>query len=63
MKKAMIWLAVMAAAVSLSGCSKKEENKLETIKETGKLVMATSPDFAPYEFQDVSSRRNKISGL
>lgn len=62
MKKAMIWLAVMAAAVSLSGCSKKEENKLETIKETGKLVMATSPDFAPYEFQDVSSGETKYLG-
>ncbi|WP_242963301.1 transporter substrate-binding domain-containing protein [Lachnoclostridium sp. An14] len=43
---------VFAAAV---GCGKKEENKLEMIKEKGVLVMATSPDFAPYEFQDVST--------
>lgn len=28
-------------------------NRLEQIKATGKLVMATSPDFAPYEFEDI----------
>lgn len=29
-------------------------NRLEKIKAAGKIVMATSPDFAPYEFQDLS---------
>lgn len=28
-------------------------NRLEQIKAAGKLVMATSPDFAPYEFEDI----------
>ncbi len=54
----MMSLALLAAA----GCGKKEENKLETIKEKGVIVMATSPDFAPYEFQDVSSGETKYLG-
>ncbi len=63
MKKAIALAAIGLALVSAAGCSGgKEENKLETIKEKGVLVMATSPDFAPYEFQDVSSGETKYLG-
>ena len=63
MKKAIVLAAMGLALVSAAGCSgSKEENKLETIKEKGVLVMATSPDFAPYEFQDVSSGETKYLG-
>ena len=63
MKKAIVLAAMGLALVSAAGCSGgKEENKLETIKEKGVLVMATSPDFAPYEFQDVSSGETKYLG-
>ncbi len=54
----MMGLALLAAA----GCGKKEENKLASVKEKGVIVMATSPDFAPYEFQDVSSGETKYLG-
>ena len=63
MKKAIVLAAMGLALVSAAGCSgSKEENKLETIKEKGVLVMATSRDFAPYEFQDVSSGETKYLG-
>lgn len=63
MKKAIALAAIGLALVSAAGCSGgKEENKLETIKEKGVLVMATSPDFAPMEFQDVSSGETKYLG-
>ena len=63
MKKAIVLAAMGLALASAAGCSGgKEENKLETIKEKGVLVMATSPDFAPYEFQDVSSGETKYLG-
>ena len=63
MKKAIVLAVMGLALVSAAGCSgSKEENKLETIKEKGVLVMATSPDFAPYEFQDVSSGETKYLG-
>ena len=63
MKKAIVLAAMGLALVSAAGCSgSKEENKLETIKEKGVLVMATSQDFAPYEFQDVSSGETKYLG-
>lgn len=39
----------------VSSCSTKktEKNSLEKIKAAGKIVMTTSPDYAPYEFIDL----------
>ncbi len=67
MKKILsILLSGMLLAGTLAGCqsngdsvdkgTKKEaHNRLEQIKESGKLIMGTSPDFAPSEFIDNSS--------
>ena len=37
-------------------------NRLDAIKAAGKIKMATSPDFAPYEFEDISSGSKKYVG-
>ena len=65
------YLAILLAAVLVlamfAGCAKKEEpaeepvvtapaNKLEAIQQAGKIVMCTSPDYAPYEFEDLSKK-------
>ncbi len=67
MKKILaILLTGIVLAGALTGCqsnkdttdkgTKKEaQNKLEQIKASGKLIMGTSPDFAPSEFIDNSS--------
>ena len=55
-------LALMLLASTLTACGGKEtteetevtyDNMLEEIQATGKIVMAVSPDFAPYEFVDL----------
>lgn len=48
MKKtlAILVLLVMAAGLLAAGA----QNGLESVKASGKLVVATSPDYAPYEF-------------
>lgn len=51
-----------AAAEEASGETPEAGNRLEAIKAAGKLVMATSPDFAPYEFEDISSGEKKYAG-
>ena len=56
MKKivALILAALMLAAC-FAGCGAAEKtnvNKLEAVKTAGKLVMATSPDFPPFESLD-----------
>ncbi len=43
-----------ASSTSSASASAAATNRLEKIKAAGKIVMATSPDFAPYEFQDLS---------
>jgi len=39
-----------------------EVGAVEKIKAAGKLVMGTSPDFAPWEFKDVSSGKTEYVG-
>lgn len=54
MKNILSVTLVGALALSLMACGKKEESKtsLQEIKDKGKLVMGTSPDFPPFEFKD-----------
>lgn len=62
MKKALVMvLTGMMVVAALTGCGKKED-KLAKIKKEGKLVMATSPDMAPYEFEDISSGETQYVG-
>lgn len=62
MKK--LFCAALAAAMlmaTMSGCG-SSQNRLEKILESGKLVLATSPDFAPLEFEDLSSGEAQYVG-
>ena len=62
MKK--LFCAALGAAMlmaAMSGCG-SSQNRLEKIKESGKLVLATSPDFAPLEFEDLSSGEAQYVG-
>lgn len=62
MKK--LFCAALGAAMlmaTMSGCG-SSQNRLEKIKESGKLVLATSPDFAPLEFEDLSSGEAQYVG-
>lgn len=54
----------MLAGLSLAACSsgKSSQNELEKIKEKGTLVVATSPDYAPFEFQTLVDGKNEIVG-
>lgn len=60
MKKTLaIILAAALAMTAMSGCTAKK-SKLDTIKETGVITMATSPDFAPMEFQYVDANGKDV---
>ena len=39
-----------------------EKSRLDEILEAGVITMATSPDFAPYEFEDISSGKTEYAG-
>ena len=55
MKKIITMLLVVVLALSLIACGgSKTENKYNTI-EAGKLTVATSPDYAPYEFYAIGA--------
>jgi len=64
MKKLFVALATLVAGLSLAACSsgEKAQTPLEKIKEKGTLVVATSPDYAPFEFQTLVDGENKVVG-
>lgn len=64
MKKIVtLLLAVCLMLTCLTACGgSSSQNRLEKIQSAGKIVMATSPDFAPSEFQDLSSGEAEIVG-
>lgn len=62
-------LALMLALSTFAGCSMESSDgpganpyKLQTVKE-GYLTVATSPDYAPYEFYDMSSGKAELAGF
>ena len=61
--KKLLCAALGAAMLmaTMSGCG-SSQNRLEKILESGKLVLATSPDFAPLEFEDLSSGEAQYVG-
>nr|WP_314277596.1 transporter substrate-binding domain-containing protein [uncultured Peptostreptococcus sp.] len=68
LKKIMALGLVAVLAVGLAGCGSKSANNsggqsaLEQIKQNKKLVVATSPDYPPFEFLVSESGKSKIVG-
>lgn len=67
LKKILLATVAIMAGVSLAACSgssskKASTSNLEKIKEKGTLVVATSPDYAPFEFQTLVDGKNKVVG-
>ncbi|MBQ8733960.1 MAG: hypothetical protein IJY76_05670, partial [Anaerotignum sp.] len=53
MKMKKLMMIMLTALLLLAGCGSNTaapQNKLEEILANGKLVLATSPDYAPQEF-------------
>ena len=50
--KLLVCLLVLVVSVAFVGCGEKDS--LDSIKEKGKIVISTSPDYAPWEFIDPS---------
>ncbi|MCK3905167.1 transporter substrate-binding domain-containing protein [Streptococcus suis] len=66
MKKLLTLAAILLAGFTLAACSStsssSSQSTLEKIKEKGTLVVATSPDYAPFEFQTLVDGKNEVVG-
>ena len=62
------WILVvcsMLASVVLVACQSgtdSSQSAVDAIKQKGKLVVATSPDYAPFEFQALVDGKNQVVG-
>lgn len=64
LKKVFFAATLLFTGLSLAACSsaKTEQSPLDKIKEKGTLVVATSPDYAPFEFQTLVEGKNEVVG-
>ncbi|HEL1562563.1 TPA: transporter substrate-binding domain-containing protein [Streptococcus suis] len=63
MKKILALAATVLAGLTLAACSStSSQSALDKIKEKGTLVVATSPDYAPFEFQSLVDGKNEVVG-
>jgi len=64
-KKWIFILCSFLASFFLVACqsgSNGSQSAVEAIKQKGKLVVATSPDYAPFEFQSLVDGKNQVVG-
>ena len=64
-KKMDICFMQLLASFFLVACqsgSNESQSAVEAIKQKGKLVVATSPDYAPFEFQALVDGKNQVVG-
>ena len=66
-KKWFLLISTLIASFFLVACQSSSSNSqsqstLQAIKQKGKLVVATSPDYAPFEFQALLDGRNQVVG-
>lgn len=64
MKKLLLLITAMVAAITLTACSgaKTTKIKMDEIKEKGKIVLGVSPDYPPYEFTTTENGQKKVVG-
>ncbi|MGG5316705.1 transporter substrate-binding domain-containing protein [Enterococcus sp. AZ072] len=64
MKKGLLWGIICLSMLTLSGCgsSNEAEDKYDTIKKSGVLKVATSPDYAPFGFHTTIDGKDQIVG-
>lgn len=66
-KKIVTMAVTFMAGLTLAACSSNQSassapSSLDKIKEKSTLVVATSPDYAPFEFQTLVDGKNQIVG-
>ena len=52
----------VSSLVACQSGSNGSQSAVEAIKQKGKLVVATSPDYAPFEFQALVDGKNQVVG-
>ena len=64
-KKWILVVCSMLASMILVACQSSTDSSqsaVDAIKQKGKLVVATSPDYAPFEFQSLVDGKNQVVG-
>lgn len=61
MKKIVLGALAFLATVTLAACGSKKDT-YQSIQDSGKLVVAVSPDYAPFEFKTLVDGKDTVVG-
>lgn len=61
-KKYLVTVASLLALFSLTACGTTAKDTQDKVKDKGTLVVALSPEYAPFEFQTLKDGKNTIVG-
>lgn len=61
-KKILLFLTLLSCVVTLVACGSKKTDGVAAIKKKGTLVVAVSPDYAPFEFRSLINGKSQIVG-
>ncbi|WP_029244752.1 transporter substrate-binding domain-containing protein, partial [Streptococcus sobrinus] len=59
----VVLMSFSLVACSNSGKSAKKDTSLSDVQKRGTLVVATSPDFAPFEFKRLVNSKDTVAGV
>lgn len=63
LKKMILGVTLFVSALALTACGSSESSDLQKdIKKEGKLVVAVSPDYPPFEFKTLVDGKDKVVG-
>lgn len=64
LKKILVVVLVISMMITMVACgSASDTNKLDEIKENGKIVLGTAADYPPYEFHKIIDGEDQIVGF
>ena len=58
-----ILIALLMLLINVGHVNAASDNSLKDVKDKGTLVLGTSPDYPPYEFQTTVNGNDKIVGF
>lgn len=61
-KKIILGILSLLSVVTLVACGSSDKQLQDKVEKKGKLVLAVSPDYAPFEFKALVNGKDKVVG-
>lgn len=59
----LVFVTLLTVSAIQTNSASAADNSLQRVKQRGELIMVTSPDYPPYEFQVNKGGKSRIVGM